>query len=337
MARYSTGILSTGSYLPKDEVTNVEAGRRSGVEPEWIERKTQIVTRRFAAPAEATSDLAIRAGRAALEQAGLKAAQLDYLIVSTSTGDSPQPPTSYLVQSGLDALNAACLDVNVVCSGFVYATVLAHSLLALRPGGFALVVAADVYSRILDFEDYRSAVLLGDGAGAAVIGPVDEQYGIVDFSLISRGDAHRLIRVDAGGSRLPTSAETLAAGGHFFRMDGRGVREFVMDSVPPVVAGLTARAGIGLEQVDHFIPHQANGVLLGELVQRCGLGGARTHRTLERYGNVGSASVPVALDDGHRAGAFRDGDLLLLAAFGGGMSVGTCLVRWQDGAGRAAR
>lgn len=324
------GILSTGSYLPKEEIGNDEVARRTGVEPEWIERKTQILTRRYAGPAEATSDLAIRAGRAALQAAGLPAERIDYLIVSTSTGDSPQPPTSYLVQDGLDATGAACLDVNVVCSGFVYALAVARGLIALRPGSLALVIAADVYSRILDFDDHRTAVLLGDGAGAAVVGEVPADRGFLDFSLVSRGDAHRLIRVDAGGSRQPTSAETIADGGHFFRMDGRGVRDFVMDAVPPVLAGLTERTGLTLRDVDHFVPHQANGVLLSTLVERAGLGGARTHRTLERYGNIGSASVPVVLDDANRAGALADGDLVLLAGFGGGMSVGAGLLRWTS-------
>ncbi|OLB75941.1 MAG: 3-oxoacyl-ACP synthase [Actinobacteria bacterium 13_2_20CM_2_71_6] len=334
MARHSAGILSTGSYLPKHEVTNAQVAQLLGtsaewVTPEWIERKTQIVTRRYAAPIEATSDLAIRAGTAALEQIGLPAERIDYLIVSTSTGDSPQPPTSYLVQRGLDAFGAACFDINVVCSGFVYGLALAHSLIALRPGTHALVIGADVYSRILDFSDYRTAILLGDGAGAAVVGPVEPPYGVVDFDLSSRGEAHHLIGVQAGGSRQPTSHETVDAGGHFFTMDGRGVRDFVMEHVPHALAELARRTGVPLADVDHFVPHQANGVLLRELVERAGMGHARTHRTLERYGNVGSASVPVALDDANRSGALRDGDLVLLSGFGGGMSIGNCLLRWR--------
>jgi 3-oxoacyl-[acyl-carrier-protein] synthase III len=176
-------------------------------------------------------------------------------------------------------------------------------------------------------------VLLGDGAGAAVVGPAREPAGgILGFQLASRGDAHGLIRVDAGGSRLPTSHQTVDDGGHFFQMDGRGVRDFVMENVPPALATLCAKAGVGLGDVDHFVPHQANGVLLGELVERAGLAGAHTHRVLERYGNVGSASVPIALDQAHRSNALADGDLVLLAGFGGGMSIGACLLRWDTAA-----
>ncbi|WP_067467649.1 3-oxoacyl-ACP synthase III family protein [Actinomadura macra] len=329
MADSSTGILATGSCLPERVVPSEEVARRVGIDPEWIERKTQISYRRYAAPDEATSDLAAGAARDALARSGVPADRIGYLIVSTSTGDSPQPPTSYLVQERLGADGAACFDINVVCSGFVYGLALARSLIALDPGACALVVAADVYSRILDFDDRRTAVLLGDGAGAAVVGPVPAPYGFLGFDLTSHGYANRLIRVEAGGSRVPTSHETVESGGHFFRMDGRGVRDFVMEKVPPALKVLVDRSGFTLDQVDHLVPHQANGVLLSQLVDQCGLSGAQTHRTLEKYGNIGSASVPVALDDAARAGRLRDGELVLLAGFGGGMSVGACLLRWS--------
>lgn len=323
-----TGILATGSYLPKEEVGNAEIAARVGVTAEWIERKTQIVSRRFAGPDEATSDLAVKAAERALEQAGLTADRIDHLIVSTSTGDFPQPPTSYLVQDALGAYRAACFDVNVVCSGFVYAMEIGRSLAEGRPGSHVLVIGADLYSRILDFDDRRTAVLFADGAGAAVLGPVDEPYGILGTDLVSRGDAHHLIRVEAGGSRNPTSEATLAEGGHYFRMNGRGVRDFVSEHVPHALTALVGRLGVDVAEVDHFVPHQANGVMLGEVVELAGLTGAITHRTLQRYGNVGSASVPVALDAANRSGALAPGDLVLLAGFGGGMAIGTSLVRW---------
>ncbi|MFF4255933.1 3-oxoacyl-ACP synthase III family protein [Streptomyces sp. NPDC001663] len=329
MPKTATGILGTGSYLPKEEIGNEEIAQRVGVDPEWIERKTQIRARRFAAPDEATSDLAVRAVENALEQAGIEAERVDYLVVSTSTGDHPQPPTSHLVQRALGAHRAACLDVNVVCSGFVYGLGLVRGLLALHPGAIAVVVAADVYSRILDFTDRRTAVLFADGAGAAVVGGVPEPYGILDVDLVGRGDAARLIRVEAGGSRQPASHESVDAGDHYFRMDGRGVRDFVMEHVPPALERLVTRAGFGLGDIDHFVPHQPNGVLLGELAERAGLAGARVHRTLERYGNVGSASVPVTLDEAARSGELADGDTVLLSGFGGGMALGSGLLRWK--------
>jgi acetoacetyl-CoA synthase len=327
----AVGILGTGSYLPARVVTNAElATLVPDADPAWVSRKTLIEARRFAAPDEAASDLAAHAAVRALERARIGAADIDYVIVSTSTGDSPQPPTASIVQDLIGARQAASFDVNVVCSGFVFALAIAHGLVALRPEAKALVVAADVYSRILDFSDRRTAVLFGDGAGAAVVGAVPDAYGILGVELVTRGDAAELIRVEAGGSRLPASAETVASGAHYFRMDGRGVRDFVADHVPQVLADLLDRLGLHAKDVDHLIPHQANGVMLRDLVRDAGLDGAHTHLTLERYGNVGSASVPVALDVAARSGALRDDELVLLAGFGGGMSVGATLLRWYD-------
>ncbi|MEU4775482.1 ketoacyl-ACP synthase III [Micromonospora sp. NPDC023644] len=325
----SVGILGTGSWVPARALPNEEIARRvPGASPEWIVRKTAIRSRRFAAAEEATSDLAVRAAARALRDADLGVDRVDYLIVSTSTPDHPQPPTACLVQERLGAYGAACFDVNAVCAGFVHALVLAQSLVADRPGTHALVVGADVYSRILDFDDRRTAVLFGDGAGAAVVGTAPPGRGVVEYELASRGDAGDLIRVAAGGSRLPASATTVADGDHFFRMHGRGVTELVLQEVPPFVDKLLARAGVGAADVAHVVPHQPNGLLLDELVRACGLTAAHTHRTVEEYANCGSASVPLTLDHANRAGLLRDGDLVLLLAFGGGMSFGACLLRW---------
>jgi 3-oxoacyl-(acyl-carrier-protein) synthase III len=323
----SIGILGTGSYLPEREVSNDEVGARVGVEPEWIERKTQILTRRYAAPHEATSDLAAKAALAVLDQSGAGPEEIDFLIVSTSTPDSPQPPTASIVQNLIGARNAACFDINAVCAGFVYAMQVARGLLEARPDGRALVVGADVYSRCLDFSDRRTAVLLGDGAGAVLLGATDKG-GVLATDLATRGDQQHLIRVEAGGSRLPASAETVAGTGHFFKMEGRAVRDFVLEHVPPAIDALLSDAGVKASEVDHVVPHQPNGVLLTELVEKAGLAHAVTHKTLDRYGNIGSACIPVALDAGHRAGTINSGDLLLFSAFGGGMSMGHSLVHW---------
>ncbi|GAB3450889.1 3-oxoacyl-ACP synthase III family protein [Actinophytocola sediminis] len=325
---HAAGIIGTGSYVPKDVVENAELAERAGVTAEWIERKTAIRRRHFAAPHEATSDLAARAGAAAIEHAGLSAVDIGYLIVATSTPDFPQPPTAHIVQSALGADNAVCFDVNVVCSGFVYALALADALVNQDPTLRVLVIGADVYSRILDFADRRTAVLFGDGAGAAVVGAVPRPYGLTMFELAGRGDAHALIRVEAGGSRTPASHETVAAGQHYFRMDGRAVREFVNEQVPPTLATLLRRGGMTTRDVAHFLPHQANGVLIDELVDRCGLSTAQVHRTVDRYGNTGGAAIPVSLDEANRSAAIADGELVMLAGFGGGMSIGACLMRW---------
>lgn len=330
----SIGILGTGSYLPKEQVSNADVAARVGVSEGWIVEKTKIVSRRFAADDEATSDLAARAGEAALASAGLGVEEVDFLIVSTSTPDSPQPPTACLVQNLLGAWRAAAFDINVVCTGFLYALELARNLVAAHPEAHVLVIAADLYSRCLDFSDRRTAVLFGDGAGAAMVGQVPDGAGIIRIDLASRGDQQRLIRVEAGGSRLPASHDTVDAGGHFFKMEGRNVREFVLEQVPPALARLMVAAGLPHSDVAHIVPHQPNGMLLDELAKGAGFPNARTHRTVERYGNVGSASVPVTLDEANRSGALREGDLVVLTSFGGGMSMGHCLLRWHDPATR---
>ncbi|MHC5906357.1 3-oxoacyl-ACP synthase III family protein [Streptomyces sp. S6] len=323
------GILGTGSYLPKEEITNEEIARRvPNITAEWIGRRTLIQGRRYAAPHEATSDLAHKAGAAALEAAGLDADRVDYLIVATSTGDAPLPPTSSLVQNTLGASSAACFDINIACAGFVFALDVARGLVAQRPGSHALVIGADLYSRFLDYADRGTAVLLGDAAGAAVVGEVQDGHGILGTELVGRGDAHELIWIEGGGSRTPASHTTVDGGGHYLRMIGRGVADFVMTNLPPMIPPLLERGGVAIDDVDHFVPHQANGVLLGELVERCGLTAARTHTPLVKYGNMGAASVPVALDEAVRDGHVRDGELLLLAGFGAGMAAGLCLLRW---------
>jgi 3-oxoacyl-[acyl-carrier-protein] synthase-3 len=325
-----TGILGTGSYLPEEVVPNGEVARLAGVTEEWILRKTGIHRRHRAAAHEATSDLAVEAARAALDSAGITADQLGWVVVATSTPDHPQPATACLVQHRIGAVRAAAFDLNASCSGFVFALVSAAALVAGRSGtpGYALVVGADVYSRIVDPTERRTAVLFGDGAGAVVLGPASPGRGIVASDLTSHGGQSDLIRIEAGGSRRPASEKTVADGLHTFRMDGRGVRDFVTTEVPLAVRRLLEANEVDPADVDHLIPHQANGALLTAALPLLGLPRVRLHLTVAERGNTGAASIPLTLDDCRRKGCFRDGDVLLLAGFGGGMSVGTVLLRW---------
>jgi 3-oxoacyl-(acyl-carrier-protein) synthase III len=330
LANQPVGILGTGSYLPRREFTNEEIAARFDVTTEWIERKTRIRSRRYAAPGEAVSDLAVRAAKRALQMAGLAPERVDYIIVSTGTGDHLFPPTSCLVQDALKAVNAGCFDINIGCSGFVYGVTLARSLAAINPGSHALVVSADIYSRFIAPDDLSVVVLLGDGAGAAVVGPVPAGTGIVEVNMRARGDMNELLKIDAGGSRRPASLKTLADGGHFLRMNGREVTAFVLGNVPGPLHELLDRAGVAPQEVDHFVPHQANGVMLERLAEQLELTKARVHLTVQDFGNMGSASMAVTLDRANHAGALRDGDLVLLAGFGGGMALGNCLLRWAS-------
>lgn len=318
------GVLGCGSYLPEQEVGNDVVAAEVGVEEPWIERKTGILTRRRAAPWQAASDLAAPAAEEALSRAGLTAADLSVIVVATSTPDSPQPATACVLQDKLGAVGAAAFDVNAVCSGFVFALETARRLIS--DGGHALVVGVDVYSRILDPTDRRTAVLFGDGAGAVVLGPTPAGRGIVASSLASFGQHAGMIRVPAGGSRIPASKESLAAGEHYFAMDGRGVREFVDREVPGAVRSFLAESGYRDDAVRHFVPHQANRRMLADLETKLALPAARTHYTVERYGNTGAASVPITLAEAQHE--FTEGDLVVLAAFGGGMAMGLSLIRW---------
>ncbi|MEU5184572.1 3-oxoacyl-ACP synthase III family protein [Streptomyces longwoodensis] len=328
----AVGILGTGSYLPAEAVPNHLVAERAGVTADWIEAKTGIRSRRYAAEDEATSDLAAAAARHALDAAGVAPGRVDWVVVATSTPDHPQPATACLVQERVGAVNAAAFDVNAVCSGFVFALVVAARLLqspGAAPGGHALVIGADVYSRIIDRSDRRTAVLFGDGAGAVVLGPVGAGRGLVGAHAASHGALHDLIKVPAGGSREPASEQTVAEGRHSFRMSGRSVTEYVMTELPAAVRATLAENGVDGASVDHFVPHQANGVMLDRVLPGLGLPRARVHLTVAEHGNTSAASIPLALDAARRQGAFADGDLLLLAGFGGGMSLGTALVRWQ--------
>lgn len=318
------GVLGCGSYLPTAEIPNSAIAKVAGVTPEYIELKTAIGSRRRAAPTEAASDLAWAAATAALRNAEANASDLTLIVVATSTPDSPQPSTASLLQHRLGVHNAAAFDVNAVCSGFVYALEIARRMLAV--GGTALVVGVDVYSRILDPTDRRTAVLFGDGAGAVILGPVAGGSGIGPVHLVSVGAAHKLIQVPAGGSRIPPSKESVGAGEHYFKMDGRGVREFVRREVPAATRRFLAAHDVDPASVRHFVPHQANGRLIDELTTAIALPAARVHRTVERYGNTGAASVPVTMAAARSY--FAPGDLLLLAAFGGGMTIGLALLTW---------
>jgi 3-oxoacyl-[acyl-carrier-protein] synthase-3 len=320
----SVGIVSCGSYLPERELRNGEVAAAAGVDPAWIESRTGILARRRAAPDQASSDLARHAAEQAMDRAGITPGQLSVIVVATSTPDSPQPPTACLLQHRIRAVNAAAFDVNAVCSGFLFALDTARRM--IDGGGFALVVGVDVYSRILDPTDHRTAVLFGDGAGAVVLGAVPEGRGIRAVRLRSDGEHHELIRVPAGGSRIPPSKESVLAGQHYFLMNGRAVREFLLREVPPAVRDFLGGNDVDHSAVRHHIPHQANARVIEELARELRLPAARTHYSVHRFGNTGAASVPVTM--AAAGDQIAEGDLVLLTAFGGGMTMGMALVNW---------
>lgn len=323
------GILGTGYYVPDQVLANEALGARVGVAESWIVAKTGVRERRIASPDQATSDLAAEAARRALDAAGLTAADLDLIVVATSTPDWMQPATACAVQGLLGAHRAAAFDMNAVCTGFVYALNVVSGLMAGNPAiSRALVIGAETYSRFLDYEDPRTCVLFGDGAGAAVLGPVPSGYGVMSSCLGSDGTKTDWVQVPAGGSRLPASPETVAARDHFFHMDGRAVRTFLKEQFAATVRSAVESAGLTLDDVDMLISHQANGVLLHECLADLGIPASRFHTTFERYGNTGAASVAITLADAIHAGRVDHGSCVLLVAFGGGMTWGGTVIRW---------
>lgn len=332
------GIIGTGSYLPSETITNDVLADHLTIDESWISDKTGIYERRRVAPHEATSDLGTHAAREALAAAGITAADLDFIVVGTSTPDHPQPATGVLIQRDLGAHAAAAFDVNAVCTSFLYALDVARGLLTADSSvRYALVIGADVYSRQLDYDDRRTCVLFGDGAGAVVLGPVDDGFGMMSSRMISDGRLHDLVKVPAGGSRLACDADAIACGDHFFKMQGRQVREYVQETFPALLDEVLKDSDLTPADLDLVIPHQANGVLLGQVAEAAGLSPDQLHGTYCRYGNTGAASVPVTLHDAVKAGRLRKEANVVLLGFGGGMTAGASLHRWAVRAHRHAR
>ncbi|WP_431885462.1 3-oxoacyl-ACP synthase III family protein [Micromonospora wenchangensis] len=326
------GILATGACLPEQVVTNASLAAALGVTADWIVDRTGVHERRAAAPGEATSDLATHAARQALDRAGVDAADVGLIILGTSTPDLPLPATACRVQANLGAWGAYAMDLDAVCTGFVYALDVAHKIMRCDPAiRYAVVIGADTYSRILDYSDRRTSVLFGDGAGAVVLGRSADAAGIAYTRLGSDGRQHDLVRIPAGGSRAPASTATVAHGGHHFTMDGRAVRAFAERKLPELVADATAACGLTVADLDLLVPHQANVRLLREVTKELGFVADQVAISGTHYGNTGAASVPVTLDAAIDAGRVRPGARVLLAAFGGGMTWGSALITWPGG------
>jgi 3-oxoacyl-[acyl-carrier-protein] synthase-3 len=331
------GIIGTGSYLPSQRITNDVLAERLAIDESWISQRTGILERRRVAPTEAASDCGTPAALEALASAGISALDLDFIVVGTSTPDHPQPATGVLIQRDIGAHHAAAFDVNAVCTSFIYALDVARGLLtADSRTRYALVVGVDVYSRQLDYDDRRTCVLFGDGAGAVVVGPVEDGLGMMSSRMISDGRLHDLVIVPAGGSRTACDATAIAGGDHFFKMRGREVRKYVQTTFPTLLEELLKDAGLTTDDLDLVVSHQANGVLLAQVAEAAGLRPEQMHGTYSRYGNTGAASVPVTLHDAVQAGRLRPGANVVLIGFGGGMTAGASLHRWATHAHRLA-
>jgi 3-oxoacyl-[acyl-carrier-protein] synthase-3 len=327
-SRVRAGIAGTGSYLPARVVPNSYFEKIVDTSDEWIVQRTGIKERRFAADGEATSDMAVEAAKRALESAKLGPEDLDLIVVGTVSPDQLVPGCSALIQAKLGAKNAAAFDCNSACTGFITALSIAEAYIAAGRARRVLAIGAETLSRISDMQDRTSCILFGDGAGAAILAPHDEcrQGEILKTRQGADGTGYDLIYMLAGGSRKPATAETVAAREHFLRLNGREVFRFAVTRMGDLIAEMIE--GHTYDDLCLVVPHQVNKRIIDSALERLGWSDEKVMVNIHRYGNTSSATVPVALDEARRAGRLVPGKLVILVAFGAGLTWGGALIRW---------
>ena len=321
------GFLGTGSYLPEKEVTNFDLEKIVDTTDEWIQTRTGIKSRRFADENTATSDLAYQAAIKALEDAGIKAEDLNTIIVATITPDMSFPSTACILQDKLGAVNASAFDISAACSGFIYGVTLAKQFVESGLSKYVLVIGAETLSKITDFSDRNTCVLFGDGAGAAVIGSVKEG-GIKAVDLGANGAGGKFLTQPAGGSRMPASKETVENRLHYIKMDGSEVFKFAVRIMTKSSQKVIDLAQWSLEDLDYLIPHQANVRIIASAGKKLKLSDEKVHLNLDKFGNTSAASVAIALDEAVKEGKVKRGDKIVLVAFGGGLTWGALAVEY---------
>ncbi|MZP43546.1 beta-ketoacyl-ACP synthase III [Heliobacterium gestii] len=322
------GILGTGSYLPERIMTNKEFESMVETNDEWIVTRTGIRERHVAAPEEAVSDLAAVAGARALEAAGVAPEDVDLVIVGSCTFDAFLPASACLAAEKMGARKAAAFDLETACTSFIYGCAVGAQFIATGMYRHVLVIGAEVLSKFMNYGDRNTCVLFGDGAGAALLGPVEEG-GFQAFHLGADGSGGELITVPAGGSRRPASAATIEAGDHFVKMNGKEVYKFAVRVIGEASQKSLDTAGWQQEEIDMLIPHQANLRIIESAAKKLGLSMEKVAVNLDRCGNMSAASIPVALDEVVRAGKVQAGDRLLLVGFGSGLTWGSMAIEWN--------
>jgi len=320
-------ITGIGSRAPERVMTNDELAKMVDTSDEWIMERTGIRERRVAAPDEAMSDLALPASLAALEQAGVKASDLDLIVVATVTPDMFFPSTGAILADRLGAKDAAAYDLSAGCTGFVYAIAQAHGMVASGLADQALVVGGDVLSRIVDWEDRSTCVLFGDGAGAVVLERVQEG-GFLGFELGADGSGGAQLYIPAGGSRQPATAESVAARQHFAKMNGREVFKFASRVLVDSAEKVLHECDVAVGDVDVYVPHQANVRIIEHARKKLGIPEDRTVVNVDRFGNTSSGSIPLALGDARADGRLVPGEMVLMTGMGAGLTWGSALIEW---------
>jgi len=321
-------ITGTGSCLPDRVLTNEELEKSVDTSDAWIRETLGIRERRVSAADQATSDLAWKAGRAAIDNAGLTVGDIDLIIVATATPDRIAPSTACIVQDKLGAFNAVAFDIAAVCSGFLYGMSVAASSIASHLYENVLVIGADTFSMITDWER-RDCVFFGDGAGAAVMSHTNnDDEGFLAFRLYSDGSGKDAFTVPAGGSENPPSHETIEKGLHSFRMDGRKVFEKATTVLPEAILQVLADTGLSVDDIDFMIPHQPSIGILRKTAEILGLPIEKVMMNMDRYANTSGGTIPILLDEVNRAGSLQPGSIVLFAAIGSGWTWGASLMRW---------
>ena len=322
-------ITGIGTNVPERVVTNDELAQHVDTNDEWIRERTGIRERRMAGQNEALSDIALPACRDALAQAGLDAKDIDLLIVATVTPDMMFPSTGAILADLLGAHDAAAYDMTAGCTGFVYALAQAYGMLAAGLCSCALVIGADVLSKLMDMADRSTCVLFGDGAGAVVLERVPEE-GFLAFELGADGSGGKDLFMPAGGSRMPTTAETVASGKHYVHMNGREVFKFATRVLVSSAEAVLAKCDLSAEDVDIYVPHQANIRIIEHAVAKLGIAKEKVIVNVDRYGNTSSASIPLALSEAVVGGRVQKGDTVLMTGMGAGLTWGSAVMNWTE-------
>ena len=322
-------VAALATYVPPRVMTNADLEKLVDTNDEWIRQRTGVVERHVADPGVGTSALAVPAARQAVAQAGLTPDDIDLIVVGTTTPDTVFPSTACLVQHQIGASNAWGFDLGAACSGFTYALTTAAELVSTGSHRHALAIGADVMTSILDYQDRTTCVLFGDGAGAAVVSPANEdEPAIIDFSHEIDGSGGPALCLPAGGSLRPASHETVDQRLHFIRQDGQAVFKFAVRKTTEICKRILEKNEIGVDQLDLFVSHQANKRIIMSAAERLGLDEKKVVINIERYGNTTGATIPLALADSIADGRLNKGDLVLLASVGAGFTVGSVLLRW---------
>jgi len=328
MENFRAGILGTGHSYPEGILTNADLETMVETSDDWITTRTGIKQRRKAAPGEYTSQFAVRAAREAIERAGLQPEDIDLILCATVTPDQILPSTGCIIQAELGANKAAAMDLVAACSGFLYGLTVADTMLRTGQSKYALVIGAEILTQYVDYTDRQTCVLFGDGAGAAVLGPVDGERGILAARIRSDGRYLEQLYSPGGGTRRRPTAETLAAGDHFFKMKGNELFKVAVRSMADISREVLEEAGLSAEDVKLFIPHQANQRITDAVANKLNVNTERVYSNIAMHGNTSSASIPIGLDECVEAGKIQTGDLILLASFGGGVTWGAVALRW---------